>query len=324
MRRSKRALDIEIIKEISKIIKEISKSAKTEPRLTQPSEGKGLKRKRNSSPEIQEIKVKSIKAEPNPKPVKRISPNIANVGTRSWNSKTKIKPVSPKKVNGKPTETPVIQIQGRPKRTIVSPAKLQDPVVITLDSPKKTPIKIKTEHGFSPIRLSPRKYESLLTTPEKLKNAGEKSTPGRIKKEEFVVYKRSSSLTSRAPTPSKTKPGKEDSKGAATTTTNTNTAKTNQKSKPSKQADAKNTQKVSAVVTGNKGKQGVVVKQEPGDGGRDGDEDGKDKTSPSKLPTYANMIKVALSGNYDFIFLDLFLSVTDGYWYGVEGVLGYR
>ena len=287
MRRSKRALDIEIIKEISKY-------AKTEPKSIHPCEGKGLKRKRNSSPEIQEIKVKSIKAEPNPKPVKRISPNIANVGTRSWNSKTKIKPVSPKKVNGKPTETPVIQIQGRPKRTIVSPAKLQDPVVITLDSPKKTPIKIKTEHGFSPIRLSPRKYESLLTTPEKLKNAGEKSTPGRIKKEEFVVYKRSSSLTSRAPTPSKAKLGKEDSKGAATT--NTNTAKTNQKSKQSKQADAKNTQKVSAVVTGNKGKQGVVVKQEPGDGGRDGEEEGKDKTSPSKLPTYAIMIKHALSG----------------------------
>ena len=76
-------------------------------------------------------------------------------------------------------------------------------------------------------------------------------------------------------------------------------AKSGGQTKSSKQgsADSSKSSPKTIVVSSSAGsKGGVSVKQEPGDGGRDGGEEGKEKVSPSKLPPYSAMIKHALSG----------------------------
>ena len=79
----------------------------------------------------------------------------------------------------------------------------------------------------------------------------------------------------------------------------TTAAKSGGQTKSSKQgsADSSKSSPKTIVVSSTAGsKGGVSVKQEPGDGGRDGGEEGKEKVSPSKLPPYSAMIKHALSG----------------------------
>ena len=154
VRRSKRTLESDAIKEETKSIK-----ADTNTQSQQPQQG--VKRKRVSSPySSREFKVKNIKSESTNKKTNPVKTN----STKSSLSKKEIPLITLENSPAKPAAVSQTGTGTRPKRTIVSPAKLQEPIIITLDSPRKLALKVKTEpqsRTTSPIKTSPTKKVSL-------------------------------------------------------------------------------------------------------------------------------------------------------------------
>ena len=155
VRRSKRTLDSDSIKEETKSLKADNN---TTTQQSQQEANKGVKRKRVSSPySARELKVKSIKSEFTNNKSNPVKTNK----TKPSQTKKEIPVVTLESSPAKPA-TAVSQpgTGTRPKRTIVSPMKLQEPIIITLDSPRKSPIKVKTEpqsRATSPVKISPTK-----------------------------------------------------------------------------------------------------------------------------------------------------------------------